>query len=437
MEQQPEKHGIRSGATVVEQAGDTRMLFRKTAVKAAQQRWFGPVLIVTPPSLTVAIWLAALATACLITAAVTIEIPERIRAQGVLLPSDGLLRVRASRSGWVDKLDIANGVAVSRGQALMWLTDAERAPLHQPETLERIASLRNELRLLDESMRQEIDAAADRELFGRRRLQLTRDRIAFAQQEYQLRLRQTELQQRRSKRLFALVADAAISAHSADEQSAATLEAQAAKDAAGQRVMALKDELAILDLQSLQDAATPLRLRTQAGIRRESLLREIAESQLKSVLEVTSPGDGSVAGLAVRAGSFVQAGQVLLTLHDPRDALEAYLYISADNAGMIKLGQSVELQLRAYPHQLFGTQSATITSVSAVAIPGHEVDSGIVVAGPVFEIRAALTSASIQARGDVWPLPPGTVFAADLIRRRWPLYRWLLRSITDGESPHA
>jgi len=166
-------------------------------------------------------------------------------------------------------------------------------------------------------------------------------------------------------------------------------------------------------------------------------LREITESELQSALELTSPGDGAVAGLSVRAGSLVQAGQILMTLHDPRDVLEAYLYVSADNAGMIELGQAVELQLRAYPHQLFGTHTATITSVSAVAIPMHEIDAGLAIAGPVFEIRAALASTTIQARGNTWSLLPGTVFSADLIRRRWPVYQWLLRSITDGESQRA
>lgn len=437
MEQQIEIQAIRSTATVPEQPARRQILFRKEAVKAAQQRWFGPVLIVTPPTLTVAICVAVLAIGCLVCATVIIEVPERIRAQGVLLPGQGLLRVRASRAGRVDKLDIANGVTVDKGQVLMWLTDTLRTPLHQPRTLERIASLENELKLLDQSLRLEINAATDRELLIQQRVKITRDRLAMAQQEYRLRLRRAELQQRRSTRLSTLVANAAVSAHSADEQASATLEAQAAKNAAGQQVVALEDELAILGQKLRHEVATPLRLETQTGIRRESLLREISESKLQSVLELASPGDGIVAGLSVRAGSFVQSGQVLMTLHDPRDTLEAYLYVSADNAGMIERGQLVELQLRAYPHQLFGTQTATIKSVSAVSISMREIDAGIAVKGPVFEIRAALESSTINARGDAWSLPPGTVFTADLIRRRWPVYRWLLRSLTDGESLRA
>lgn len=423
--------------TEVKRTDDVSSLFRAEAVNASQLRWLGPVLIVSPPSLPLTVVVALLSIMLLLGAAVVIEIPERVRASGVLLPQNGLLHVRASRAGWVDKLDIANGRSVRSGQSLMWLTDAEHAPQHAPVAIERLLSLRTELQLLEQSLQQEIAAAAERELLGRHRKQLMQNRIAIAEQEYQVRRQQSELQQRRSKRVRSLVTSAVIPAHIGDEQASSSLDALAARDMAEQRVLEMQDQLAILDLQSRQDMANISRLRTQTEIRRESLLRDIAASELQSNLEVASPGNGIVAGLAVRAGSFVQAGQVLLTLYDPADTLEAYLYISADNAGMIKLGQSVELQLRAYPHQLFGTQTATITDVSAAAIPIRDIEIGASISGPVFEIRAALSSGNVIARGDNWRLPPGTVFDASLIRRRWPLYRWLLRSITDEDSSRA
>jgi len=423
--------------TEVERTDDVSSLFRAEAVNASQQRWLGPVLIVTPPSLLLTVVVALLSIISLLGAAVVIEIPERVRASGVLLPKAGMLHVRASRAGWVDKLDVVNGRAVRSGQSLMWLTDAEHAPQHAPEAIERLLSLRTELQLLEQSLRQEIAAAAERELLGRHRKELMRNRILIAEQEYQVRLQQSELQQRRSTRIRSLVTDAVIPAHIGDEQASSSLDALVARDMAELRVLEMQDQLALLDLQSRQDKTTLSQLRTQTDIRRESLHRDIAVTELQSNLEVASPDNGIVAGLAVRTGSFVQAGQVLLTLYDPADTLEAFLYISADNAGMIKLGQTVELQLRAYPHQLFGTQIATITHVSAVAMPIRDVEIGVSISGPVFEIRAELASGNVIARGDNWRLPPGTVFDADLIRRRWPLYRWLLRSITDEESSRA
>jgi hypothetical protein len=76
-----------------------------------------------------------------------------------------------------------------------------------------------------------------------------------------------------------------------------------------------------------------------------------------------------------------------------------------------------------------------VASVSAVALLPDEIGDVIPMLGPVFEIRATLHKTSINARGEVWQLPPGTVFSADLVRRRWPLYRWLLRS--ESDRPNA
>ena len=44
--------------------------------------------------------------------------------------------------------------------------------------------------------------------------------------------------------------------------------------------------------------------------------------------------------------------------------LGAVLYIDAAKAGQVIAGQDLELRLLAYPHEIYGTLSATVTSVS-------------------------------------------------------------------------
>jgi hypothetical protein len=99
---------------------------------------------------------------------------------------------------------------------------------------------------------------------------------------------------------------------------------------------------------------------------------------------------------------------------------------------MIFEGQRAELRLRAYPKELFGTLAATVTSIAATALPPAEIGAGVRSAGKVFEIRAAIGGRAILADGRAWPLAPGTTFEADLVRRRWPLYRWLFASRRTG-----
>jgi len=411
--------------------------FRSRATKAAEYRWFSPVLIVTPPAVIPTCVLAAVAMACLFAAVVVIEVPERIRATGVLLPSNGLLKVRARRSGRVENLRVANGEIVTKGQPLMWLIDGQRAPHSEPESVERLASLRRELELLEKSLEQDLAAIESRARLNRRRKELIESRLLVAEAEYVTREYQAELQEGRSKRVSTLATEGLVAVQSADQMAAGALQARAAGHVARQQVLALQDEAARLTEELQRDIAAPESLRTRIGIRREELQREISAVAVRSAMELTAPGNGIVAGLNVRAGSVVQPGQVILTIHDNTDPLEARLYVSADNAAMISTGQRVELQLRAYPHELFGTQSAVVTMVSAIALSAGEIGIATPLVGPVFEVRAALDATTISARGEVWALPPGTVFNADLVRRRWPLYRWLWRSGRAADKPHV
>jgi len=249
---------------------NTSGLFRSRAAKAAEYRWFSPVLIITPPAVVPTCLLAVVAVVCLLAAAVVIEVPERIRASGVLLPSEGLIKVQASRSGRIEKLRVGNGDVVAQGQPLMWLTNGQRAPQSEPETTERLASLRHELQLLQQSLEQDLAAAKSRARLNRRRKELIAKRLGVAEAEYATRRRQAELQESRSRRVTSLATEGLVAAHSADQLAASALQARASGQVARQQVLVLQDEVARLTEQLQQDAVAPDALRTQAGMRREA-----------------------------------------------------------------------------------------------------------------------------------------------------------------------
>ena len=402
---------------------DRSLLFRERALMSVRQRWFGPVQVVTPPSATAMVFVAASAVTMLLIAVMIVEIPDRIRTVGVLLPVDGLLKVRASRAGRVEQLGIANGDIVARGQVLMRLSGVQHAPGKEPELAARIASLRREMHLLGETLEREIATIRSRVRLNRRRLRLTRERIEAAASEQRTREQEAERYRGRAGRIQRLATSRVISDHVADEAAATALQALAASQAARQRNLSLQDESLTIEQQLLQDDALPGILRRQTDLRRETIAREIAVSELQSAHEITAHEAGVVAGLTARVGEDVRTGDVLMTLHDPDSRIEARLYLSPDNAGMIAPGQHVELQLKAYPHQLYGTLTAIVESVSPIAVLAREIDTGLPLAGPVFEVRAALRHETIEVHARAWSLPPGTSFTADLVRHRWPLYR--------------
>ena len=408
----------------------SKPLFRKRALASVRQRWFGPVSVATPPSMPLAVGAACLVIAMLGTAVVSIQIPDRVRTFGVLMPADGLLKVRAPRSGRVERLSVANGDSVRPGQVLLRLSGSQRAPGREPELAARIESLGRELRLLEEAVERQAGLADARERLNRRRLQLTEKRIAAARTEARTRGEQASIAAARADRIGRLAVANAVAEDTAEDSEAAVLLSRAAKLAAEQRVLALQDERLRIEQQLTRDRDVMAGILRDSGARQETLLRQIAASELQSALQVTAPGGGIVSGLTVRVGEDVAAGDVLMTVYSPESLLEARLFLSPDNAGMISVGQAVELQLKAYPHQLFGTQSAVVTSISSVALAPEEVDADLLLKGPVFVVQARLRRGSMHAGRRKWSLPPGTTFQADLVRARWPLYRWLVRSVS-------
>ena len=392
--------------------------------------------LLVPPSALTAVGIATVAVAMLTVAMAVIEIPDRIRTVGLLVPVDGLLKIRASRAGRVEQLIVRNGDTVVERQVLMRISGSQQAPGREPELTARVESLRRELGLIDAALEQEIDGIGARSNVNRQRILLLKERIAAAKLELGSRDRQVGLSEGRARRIQSLSESNAVAEHLADEVAAAALQATAIRQSTQRLLLDLQDELLVVEQQLASDRALPAILRRQAGIKREAIERQIAASELLSAVEISAPDNGVVSGLAVRVGQEVGAGDILLTLHDPDASLEARLYVRTDKAGMIAAGQRVELQLQAYPHQLYGTRSAIIHYVSAAAVPAREIDSGLSIDGPVFELRASLQESGIRVRGRYWPLPPGTSFTADLVRRRWPLYRWLWRSVS-GDSSYS
>ena len=411
-------------------AADEVLLFRKQALASRRQRWFGPALVAMPPSTPYVIAAACAVFALLATALVSIEIPDRVRTYGVLLPPEGLLKVKAPRSGRVEHLPVANGDTVTSGQVLLRLSGSRRAPGREPEPVARIASLNRELQLLEEAVERQIELAAARERLNLRRLRLTEERIAAARAEARIRDEQAAIAAARADRFGQLAVANAIAEDAAAESESAVLLSRAANVAARQRMLALRDERLLVEQQLARDSELLAAMRRESGGRREAILREIATSELQAALEVTAPASGIVSGLTVRAGEEVTAGDVVMTVYAPESRLEARLFLEPDNAGMISIGQGVELQLKAYPHQFFGTRTAVVTAISTVVLPPAEIEADVPLTGPAFVVRARLRQTAMKAGGRSWPLPPGTSLQADLVRSRWPLYRWLLRSLS-------
>ena len=107
------------------------------------------------------------------------------------------------------------------------------------------------------------------------------------------------------------------------------------------------------DLQGQLDKLT--QERTKQGHREE-------------LMELRAPQDSIVKDLTTHtAGTVVQPGMVLLTLVPKGDALRAEVWVTNEDIGFVRKGQSVKLKFAAYPFQKYGMLTGEVEHVSADA----------------------------------------------------------------------
>jgi membrane fusion protein len=166
----------------------------------------------------------------------------------------------------------------------------------------------------------------------------------------------------------------------------------------------------------------------ESDAQRERLERQLNRVSIDQVQRVFAPRDGKVLRIGIATGAVVVAGQSLLALAADDGQWEAWLYVSAREAGLLQSGQEIELKLDAYPHQIFGTVSAVVVSVTRLAVLPNEVRVPITIAGAVFEVRAKLNGVVGEALSTDTLPGIGASVTADIVRQRYRLYQWLLRS---------
>jgi membrane fusion protein len=402
-------------------------LFRDQALAAGRERWIGDLQVAQPPGVITAVAIAIGACALLATASAVIQVPERIAAAGVLLPAGRLLAVKAPRAGIVRRLEAENGAKVTRGQRLLEISGQRQTEGSASVHEQHQDSLRLELAQLDELASSERRMAErHREGLGKR-IELARQKMQAAEKVLASKDQQALLEVQRSERARELGDKGVLSLERVEAQLSIANQAKSAKHVAEQGVLSLKEQVELLQEQLQQSYDDDERAAARVNQSRESLRRELLAAGSQEHVEVTAPDVGQVHGLMVREGTAIVAGQQLMTLLEPAQELQAFLYISADYAGRVRTGQGLELELHAFPHQLFGTLGARVVSVSRVPVPAERLETPVSIKGPVFEIRARL--AGEQKSGELRPrLPAGATFRADLIPGRWALYRWLLRA---------
>ena len=415
------------GKQPVDFVGTASPLIRRQALAAGREPLHGAVTVAMPPGSAVAAAAALVTVLSLALAAWLVEVPQRARAVGILMPPDGFVRVVAPAAGRVSELHVRDGQRVARGQSLVRVISDGGAVNADSVPYARLQSLRAELRLREDLARAERAASERRARALDLQIERSTEELDGANAEAALQDARVELLTRRLERMRSLAVVGNVAGTQLDDARLAWLAGRAAVEGLRRQSSRIGQER-----EQLRDARKALaqeavREEIEQAISREQIARALAEVEAQAGRELRAPRAGIVARVTVTPGQAVRAGQTLATLHHGAGRLEAWLYLPSTQAGALGEGQAVELRFDAWPSHVFGTRQATIASVSSIALMPSELDVPLSLSGPVFEIRATLESQSMTVNGRRWPLAAGTAVRAEVVQQRYRLYQWLLR----------
>lgn len=346
-----------------------------------------------PPAMAAGLFVLLLAGA-VVGGACLVRVPETIRCPFVLAPEGGADPLRATSTGYFDRVLAEERQTVRKGQVLFviraremrsWLTDLRSWSTELQSAEDDFASFDRRRALREATHRTAVDIQRAKIQQHERDLAYQRKYLAT----YQDVLTRYELLNK--ERLLASMDMLSHRAGAAKAERDVAM-AQQAREIAELELKQLESEFVKQTAQEeLDHQKTAVRI---AGLRRQM------HGNPAETVAVKAPFDGVIVVMERKApGDAVAEGQELCRLARSDSPLVAELTPPEEGMPRLKPGQSVQLFYQAFPYQRFGTAQGTLRWLSPVAVPGE---------GPArFVARVALASQTMRAGEAAQPLKAG------------------------------
>jgi hemolysin D len=140
------------------------------------------------------------------------------------------------------------------------------------------------------------------------------------------------------------------------------------------------------------------------------------QSIRQDALELKAPQDGVVKDLATHTeGAVLSPGTVLMTIVPAEEPLRAEVWISNEDRGFVREGQTVRLKIRPYPFQKYGMVEGLVQHVSADATEQAEGEAKAASAAAYrFRSIVELKAQNLEADGVRLGLTPGMQVDAEI-----------------------
>ncbi len=404
-------------------------LFRKEAVDYQRERLWGEVILTQSLSSGVFSLLIGLVLIGLTVYLIFGTYTRKETVNGYLVPTEGLVRVHAPRSGTVSGLSVQPGDHVAKGDVLMQV-QAGRV-LADGVTLDVLL-----VELLDQQKKQ-LQGRIERHKHRKaaRRNYLVAKIRGIEMQIEQLKRQKTLQNERlallasRYQSLEGLHREALISQEDYEARFQNLLDERQRKEQLSQSLLAEEARLADVrfELGSLEsDTRETL---DQLASEIKMIDQQRLQHRGEYAFSIKAPAEGRVTSLQVSPGQMVETQRPLLAILPENNHLQAELFVPTRAIGFIEPALPVRIRYDAFPYERFGIHESHIRQVAGSILAPHEVEAPIRLDMPVYRVTSALGEQALRAYGREMPLQAGMTLEADILLDKRPLYQWILRPL--------
>ena len=405
-------------------------LFRPEVLRRQNETGAGEAMHIVP--LSHAAFSAFLVAAVLVTLifAAFAGYSRKETAQGIILPSRGVIRVVAPRLGTISEVLIAEGDNVTEDQVLFRVVTEETNAAGTGSDTAVLETVRQQKAIVENQISNETAHAQSETARLQAQISALRGEVDQLQGQRKLqaeRVQQSRTLAERTEALKERGLTTIVELHNrkqtalADEQSLASLD---------ERLSAKRSELQQAELGlKRQPIDTADRM---ANLQRSlfDLAQRAAEIEGRRRYMVRAPLAGRVTSVLAAVGRTIDPKITQLSIVPADGQFEAELFVPARAIGFIAQGQPVRLLYDAFPFQRFGAYSGTISSVSTTMLKANEMPEPLAaVREPAYRVKVALERQTISAFGREVPLQPDMTLRADIILERRSIIELLLEPL--------
>jgi len=412
-----------------------RQMFRQQAIDFASTRQYGTVILMSYFSHRLLTAFFCAFAVAIIAFFIFFSTTRKADAPGVLLPSQGLIRLRPGQTGVVTQVRVKEGQKVKAGDVLFVLSNERNIGTLRSAESTVTELLQNRRDSYGDELVKASQQSNQRVLAAQRRAAALMEEGARLESQIALQRSRVALVIQAFQRFKELHVTNYISAAQLEEREGELLD-QRQRLAELERLRGISER----DYVSAQAEYHDLRYQAQrdeAALKRSKLAiqQDLAESEARREIHVIAPTTGTVTAVMVEVGKPILADSTLTSLLPIGSELDAEIYAPSRSVGFIRPGMKVLLRYQAYPYQKFGQYEAVVHEVAGTSMSAQELTlPGAAMASnqtsePLYRIRLKLKRQAVNVYGKTVYLKPGMLLDASIILEHRRLYEWVLEPL--------